>query len=242
MMKHYSTFLTVWKALLTLGTAFGVLSLADYAKLEAPMTWDAFLLNGTNWLIAALPALLRVVENVRKNWRTDGTPLWNWPVSVSKLIVGALVLCLTLPMSGCITPARAGKQSKIETSFEEKTAAGDFTKIVHKASGEASTEAGIVYTGATTDGEDTVTPWNLSVQSNASITSPQAQAVAEGYKALLEQTPQTVEELSKTVGQVFALKIPDATSPADQTPSILAKMRDAVISSLFDKFKARIGL
>lgn len=218
---RYSAFLTLWKAFWTYAQTVGVLGAADVVAVGLPEDRAALLAQWPVLVIALAPALWKVIENVRKNWLDSGAPLWEWPwarlVKPTKLIV---LLSLSLALSGCAgfggtglwRPA-VGDHSASTVIFDEETAAGDKTRIEFKATGEAASKSGVHYTGATGTDDNIVTPWDLNVQGDASVTSPQALAVAQGYAALLEKTPETIGDLASQIMAVFAGGVPDATAP-----------------------------
>lgn len=76
--SYYSLGYTLWKAFWAWAQAAGVCGAADVAAVGWPETAAEW---GSKWpvlVIALVPALWRVVENVRKNAGAAG-PLWNWP-------------------------------------------------------------------------------------------------------------------------------------------------------------------
>jgi hypothetical protein len=111
-----------------------------------------------------------------------------------------------LTLSGCATGLirpGIGDHSRTIVEFDETTAAGDKTRIKFQAHGEAASSAAVHYNG---EGPD---PWRLSVTGDSTVTSPQAQAIADGMGVLLAETPQTVQAL---VAQLSTLgNIMDAT-------------------------------
>lgn len=129
-------------------------------------------------------------------------------------------------LAGAVTPFGNGfaQPSKATVTFEEKTAAGDVTKIKSSAQGEASTKMGVQYTGATTKGEDVVTPWILSVMGDNNATSPQSLVAAQGYAKLLEETPSTIAGLADQIGAISAIADPATGGPvADSIKQTLIK-------------------
>ena len=216
---RYSAFLTIWKAFWTYAQTVGVLGAADVAAVGLPDDRAALIAQWPVLVIALAPALWKVLENIRKNWLDSGAPLWEWPwarlVKPTRLIV---LLSLSLALSGCAgfggtglwRPA-VGDHSASTVIFDEETAQGDKTRIEFKATGEAASKSGVHYTGQTDS--EVKTPWDLNVQGDASVTSPQALAVAQGYAVLLEKTPETIAELASQIMAVFAGGVPDATAP-----------------------------
>lgn len=75
----YNFVITLWKALWTYLGSVGVIGAAEVLSVGTPESFEAFAAQWPRYVIALAPAIWKVVENVRKNWRDDGAPLWSWP-------------------------------------------------------------------------------------------------------------------------------------------------------------------
>jgi len=95
---RYQISVTIWKALFSWLRHLGVLSAADLAMFTPPETFAELKTHWPVLLIAAIPALWRTLENIRKNWNDNGKPLWKWPWD--KIIS---VSVLSLLLLGCAT-------------------------------------------------------------------------------------------------------------------------------------------
>ena len=79
----YSKLTTIWKGLAIVLRAFGMGATAAagvVATTDLPAenaAWFAIAI----WAAGLAEALWKCVDNVRKNYRDDGTPLWVWPWS-----------------------------------------------------------------------------------------------------------------------------------------------------------------
>lgn len=106
----YRAAVTLWKAAWTFVYAMTGIG-AGVLAVQLPESEEEF---RANWLVFVLPivaALWRALENYRKNYRDDGTPLWEWPwarivpkappVPPASSLLPVLLAVLTL--GGCAT-------------------------------------------------------------------------------------------------------------------------------------------
>ncbi len=147
-------------------------------------------------------------------------------------IVLLCVLALSLQGCGTLLAGDAAKASKVQVVFQETTPDGYVTKIESKASGDSANTFGVGYLGPTTKGDDTVTPWNLTVGGNSSMNSPNLLPIAGSYGKLLEQIPSTVEGLAAQVAAIAS--IPSAVKPGD--PGLSPDIKDMLIKFATERF------
>lgn len=99
MNPHYSLFVSLWKALWTYLAALGVVGATDLAAYGWPGDWSGVT---SAVLFSLVPALWRFVENLRKNYRADGHPLWEWKIPFGSCLL-LMVTALLLVLAGCTT-------------------------------------------------------------------------------------------------------------------------------------------
>jgi len=100
MEKQYSGIRTIWKGTSTFlkvlaGVMAGLAGVIETFNL--PADWTTF---RAVWPTVAVPlalAIWRMIENVRKNVNSDGTPAWKWPWSLT-----VMVAILVLAETGCV--------------------------------------------------------------------------------------------------------------------------------------------
>lgn len=169
---------------------------------------DGLQLSDIDWTSAGLLTFGWGVARSAVGWWNASRPPW----AVGRKVLGFALVCgLAASMSACGTLRPAlGDHSATVVSFNEKTAAGDHTRINIKATGEAAQTAGVNYTGQTmSEGE---TPWSLSVHGDQTVTSPQAQVLAQGIASAIEQTPATIGGLAHQIATLATLPGITATS------------------------------
>ena len=116
MNQRYRAGTALWKAFLAFLAAAGV-SVVAVQAIELPEDWTTFQATWPALLLSLIPALLKAVENTRKNWRDDGRPIWRWPweKQAPPRIIRALVLALSagvlFAVSGCSTTPGAVLQA-----------------------------------------------------------------------------------------------------------------------------------
>lgn len=77
--SHYFPSMTIWSTFFTWLQTFAAIAAAQGVIIGIPATVEQLRSNWLPWLISVLPALWRLIENIRKNAHGDGTPLWRWP-------------------------------------------------------------------------------------------------------------------------------------------------------------------
>lgn len=230
--SYYRVGVTIWKGLWTYLATLGVVGATDVVAIGIPDDSSALLAQWPVLLVSLAPAVWRVIENIRKNYRPDGRPMWEWPWT--RLVA---VLCVAAFLGGCagfggtgIFRPGIGDHSMTKIEFDEETAAGDKTKISFIANGEAAATAGVQYTGET--GGDITKPWSLSVQGDSKVTSPQSLAIAQGYAVLLEKTPETISDLAKQIAVVAGIG-ETTEAAATGVTSIKQKIIELLIARFF---------
>lgn len=97
---------TLWKAMWTwiystFGVGAGVLTIAQ------PETWEEFQATWPTFLFALLPPIATAIENLRKNYNDNGSPLWSWPMVVDKIHRPGMYLAFAVILCGCATSVRS---------------------------------------------------------------------------------------------------------------------------------------
>ena len=200
-----------------------------------------------NWELGALFAIgfgaAHATLGLYKKWGLEIPRAGMIRRFLSRIICVAIVSALALSLPGCallggpgsgswVRPA-AGDHSKTEVSFIERTADGTETEISFAATGESAMTAALHYTGPQT--ENVTNPWDLRIDGQGNVTSPQAMPVAEGYGKLLSETPGTISELAANIGQLYAGPL-SGSGGNGETQSASEDFRRALIGELIRRF------
>lgn len=162
---------------------------------------DGFQLTDIDWTPLGLGGFLYGAARATVGWMNANRPPW---AVAKKLLTLAMICGLGASLAACGTFRPAlGDHSATHVLFDEHTAAGDKTRIEIKATGEAAQTAGVQYQGATASSDET--PWSLTVSGDQSVTSPQAQVIAQGIGAAIEQTPSTISGLAAQIAGLMAV-------------------------------------
>ncbi len=162
---------------------------------------DGFQMTDIDWTSAGILMFVWGASRATVGWMNANRPPW---AVGKKLLTLALICGLGASLAACGTFRPAlGDHSATQVLFDEHTAAGDKTRIEIKATGEAAQTAGVKYQGQTTSPDET--PWSLTVSGDQSVTSPQAQVIAQGIGSAIEQTPSTISGLAAQIAGLMAV-------------------------------------
>ena len=228
--KVYSGVRSIWKGLRAILAVYGV-----SVGIALPSGYDAFVQDWPTVVLAMAVGLFEAGRNVWKQRKR-----WGNPIAELKSLFGALfVLAIATSLTGCQLlggpgsggPFRpgAGDHSRTEVTFQERTPDGTELDIGFTATGESALTAELQYTGPTT--KEVTKPFDLRIDGQGDVSSPQAMPVAEGYGALLEQTPDTLSGLAEQIISVYEMPgIGQSDGGGDDG------LRRTIIDMLIDRF------